>query len=335
MIEHKEFFIRMCELEKVTTRELQMLTGKSKSVVYEWLDYSNYKTLPNYQAMSKIICRLGISMDELVKCKCSKLVDYNEYRTYQDYIKGDDSNQRLELDILDNPNSKYILHCYINDYLALRELIDNYLMDLNVDMEKLGRLCEYIKPVVLSDVEYAFDDFGGGALYYLNSANIIDYKDRTELFIDRIENDPEYELHCNHELIFPDIDDVLLLMSEEDINLIRKYLLITTEKERNYLMDSYCNLIEYNPDFDKDKKILKVLQKNNTVSNFSLYEVVKYVVTLKTVKLSDIQRRFNIGFGTAYEIMMRLEEEEIVSRKVDGEDRRVLMSIEEFKEKWN
>lgn len=36
-----------------------------------------------------------------------------------------------------------------------------------------------------------------------------------------------------------------------------------------------------------------------------------------------------------YEIMMRLEEEEIISHKVDGEDRRVLMSIKEFEERWN
>lgn len=35
------------------------------------------------------------------------------------------------------------------------------------------------------------------------------------------------------------------------------------------------------------------------------------------------------------EIMMRLEEEEIISHKVDGEDRRVLMSIKEFEERWN
>jgi predicted DNA-binding transcriptional regulator AlpA len=55
MIRLKDFFIRMCEMENLTAQELQNLTGKSKSVVYEWLNYSNISSFPSYKSLSKIV----------------------------------------------------------------------------------------------------------------------------------------------------------------------------------------------------------------------------------------------------------------------------------------
>ena len=331
MIKQKDFFIRMCQMENVSIKELQELTGKSKSVVYEWLNYSNINCFPSYESLAKIICRLGITFDDFLKCRCDKLVDYNNYRTYKNYIIGDILNLKLSDDILNEPNCEYILNCYIHDYFSLTEMIDDYLLGLNVDMNKLESLCDHIKPCVQSDVEYALDDFGGGALYLLNSSNIHDYKDRTELFMDRLENDPEYKFSCNHRLIFPDINDILLKKSEEDTSLIRKYLLIITEKERNALIESYVNLVSENKHFDKNKKLFKILYKNNCYSNQLFAEVAKYVVTLKRVSIIEIQKQFKLPFSIAILIMNKLEEKNVVSIKNEGITRTVLMSLEDLK----
>ena len=233
--------------------------------------------------------------------------------------------------ILNEPNCEYILNCYIYDYFSLRGMINDFLLDLNVDINEFDRLCDHIKPYVQSDVEYVFDDFGGGALYLLNSSNINDYKDRTELFIERLENDPEYELSCNHRLIFPDINGVLLKKSEEDTSLLKKYLLIITEQECKVLMESYVNLFNENKDFDKDKKLYKILYRNQSFSKQLFDEVAKYVVTLERVSTIDIQKQFKLPFSIAILIMNSLEEKKVVSPKGEGMKRTVLMSLEELK----
>lgn len=321
----------MCQMENVSIKELQELTGKSKSVVYEWLNYSNKNCLPSYESIAKIICRLGITFDDFLKCRCDKLVDYENYRTYNNYIVGDILNLKLSDDILEDSNCEYILNCYIYDYFSLKSMIDDYLFGLNVDMNEFDSLCKHIKPCVLSDVEYVFDDFGGGALYLLNSGNILDYKDRTELFMDRVENDPEYEFSCNHGVIFPDINDILLRKSVEDTSLLKKYLLIISEKECNALRKSYVKLVNENKDFDKDKKLFKILYKNNTFSNQLFIEVCKYVVTLKSVSIIQIQKQFSLPFNISIAIINKLEEKNVISVKSEGITRTVLMSLEDLK----
>ena len=54
MNDRKDFFIRMCEAENVSVNELIKLTGKSKSVVYDWLDYSKTNVLPGNEVLIKI-----------------------------------------------------------------------------------------------------------------------------------------------------------------------------------------------------------------------------------------------------------------------------------------
>ena len=73
MIKHKDFLIRMCDVENVNASDLMALTGKSKTVVYEWLNYSNLTNFPTNDSLSKIICRLGITIDDFLKCKSDKL----------------------------------------------------------------------------------------------------------------------------------------------------------------------------------------------------------------------------------------------------------------------
>ena len=102
MFQQKDFFIRMCEMEKLTALELQKLTKKSKSVVYEWLNYSNVNSYPSYESLSKIVCRLGISIDDLLKTK-------NYYIVFNDI-----SLLHLEHNCF---RLRYLLH--VNFHLAL------------------------------------------------------------------------------------------------------------------------------------------------------------------------------------------------------------------------
>ena len=82
MKDFKNFFIRMCDLEGVSPKELQEITGKSKSVVYEWLNYDNKTSLPTKETLLKVLFRLGLTMDDYINCRSDKLVDSSLYRTY-------------------------------------------------------------------------------------------------------------------------------------------------------------------------------------------------------------------------------------------------------------
>ncbi|HDR4569041.1 DNA translocase FtsK [Bacillus paranthracis] len=56
-------------------------------------------------------------------------------------------------------------------------------------------------------------------------------------------------------------------------------------------------------------------------------EAKQFIVTLKVVKVTDLQRKFRIGYVAAAKIMERLEDECIVGRYVHGEGRKVLRNI--------
>jgi ribosomal protein S25 len=318
---------------------------------------------PSYESLSKIVCRLGITIDDLLKCKSNKLVDYQNYRTYKDYIIGDSLNYQLSESILENPNFKYILNCYINDCNQLRLMIDNYILGNSIDFNELDMLCEHIKPIVISDVEYACDDFGGGAMYHLNSRNIEDYKDRTELFIDRVDNDDDYALTCEHKILFPNIDDILLTIADEDINVLRKHILFIEESELTVLMRKYLEHSICNSHYDKKHIIFKLLYNRDCKvgdiigdsSNASYHkllekyqekqrivedtrnklfiEVAKYVVSLETISIIQLQKEFSISFNVASEMIKRLENKNVISTLSDGSPRRVLMNMTDLIDK--
>lgn len=264
----KDFLIAMCEVENIKAKELQQLTGKSQSVVYEWLNSSNITNFPTYESLSKILCRLGLTMDEFLKCKSDKLVDYSKFRTYNNYLcsKNVDefslSEKRITFSrtVMEALNYENILNCYINDCLELKKMITLYLKGIKVDTDKFDLLCNNIKPFVISDIEF-FDEVGGVG-YYLNSSNIYDFKIRTEAYKERVEDDPDYALECNHKIIFPDADYFALTVATENLKVLEKYLLILDEKEKNSLMYSYLICIYNKGDFDKNNSIFKFLYRN-------------------------------------------------------------------------
>ena len=114
----------MLEVENVTPKDLQEVTGKSKSVVYDWLDCSNSTHFPSNEALIKILCRLGLSLDEFIRCESDKLPKDNLYRTYKEYIMGSINNKWLSTSLLDNNNYEEILNCFINDVIRVEEMLD-------------------------------------------------------------------------------------------------------------------------------------------------------------------------------------------------------------------
>ena len=350
MYKQKEFFIRMCEMENLTAQELQKITNKSKSVVYEWLNYSNVNSFPSYDCLSKIVCRLGVSIDDLLKCKSDKLIDYMNYRRYSLYITGSIFQPQISEEILENPEYINILGCYVNDCNILRVMLNNYLSDSRIDVDELDILCEHIKPLFVSDVEYALDDFGGGAFYHLNSKNIEDFKNRTELFNDRVENDEGYALSCKHQVYFPNINKILLKIAEENIDLLKKHLLFLDEYERTMLMKDYLEIATIKSDYDKNLIIFKLLYSNKyPIENIFDQEllrkynenqekvengrdklfvkIAKYVVSLTNISTIELQKEFNISFSVASEMIKRLENKNVISSLSISSPRKVLMSI--------
>jgi len=280
MIRYKDFFIRMCEAEEVSAHELQELTGKSKTVVYGWLNYSNVVNIPSYDSLSKIICRLGITIDDFIKCKSDKLVDYTSYRSYKEYIRGNLDNQYFIESILDTPNYEYILNCFLTDCIKLKSMITEYLNGIEIDIKEFNNLCNHIKPCYYSEV-MLIDDIGDAILGYLDSNSLLEFKYRNEVYKERIDDDPEYKENCIHEIYVPSANYILLHISNKNVDPMKRYLRIINDTEKNKLMSDYLKYSINNKKFDKKRKIFKLLNKNNC--------------ELKYCKEQDINKLYNNG----------------------------------------
>ena len=262
MNKYKDFLIRMCDVENLTIKELQKLTGKSQSVVYEWLNYNNVSSFPSYDSLSKILCRLGITLDDFIKCKSNRLVDYTHYRTYRDYIVGQYDNQYFSKTILDDQNYKFVLNCYIDDCFRLKSLVNDYLNGIEIDMDEFDMLCENINPSYVSDAVF-FDEFTDSVIDYLYSPTLPDYKMRKEYYDELVENDPEFSINKEHEVYIPSANSLVLFEASEDISILKKYILLLNKTEKKILMEHYVSKCMHEPDYDKNKRIAKFLVKNN------------------------------------------------------------------------
>lgn len=262
MIKYKDFLIRMCEVENLTIKELQKLTGKSQSVVYEWLNYNNVSSFPSYDSLSKILCRLGITLDNFIKCKSNRLVDYTHYRTYSDYIVGHYDNQYFSKTILDDQNRKFILNCYIDDCFRLKSLVNDYLNGIEINIDEFDILCENINPSYVSDAVF-FDEFTDLIIDYLCSPTLPDYKMRKEYYDELVENDPEFATNKEHEIYIPSANYLVLYEASDDISILKKYILLLNKTEKKVLMENYISKCMFEPDYDKNKRIAKFLVKNN------------------------------------------------------------------------
>ena len=260
MNDRKEFFIRMCEVENVTVDELIKLTGKSKTVVYDWLDYSKENVLPGNEALSIILCRLGITLDEYLRCKSDKLPSYDEYRVYKNSLGGEFVNTYFMQSILDNPNYDCILNCFINDVNSVKSMLEDYLNGNEIDLNKFDMLCDNLHPTYWSDA--AYEDEGDGIIGTLNASNLEDYKERYNRVKMSMEEDLDEEDYFKLDLFFPNADYLALTVADnKSMDIFKRYVYILNENELKDLEKHYYIMAEHEPSFDKSKKILKYIEK--------------------------------------------------------------------------
>ena len=273
MIKYKDFLLRLCEVEKVSIKELQEITNKSKTVVYEWFNFQNKTSFPRFEELSKILCRLGVTIDEFIRCKSSKVLDYQLYRSYNEYIRGSFTSQYISESILENENYYEILNSYVEDCYDLRAIINDFLEGIEIDKEEFEKLSKLIGPVYFSDVTF-LDDYSDGVTGYLSYGGLIDFKMRNDLFKELIEDDEEEKDAHEHGIFFPSASCVIFKAASKKLRILRKYLSILNNIEKNALMETYIRMYLEDNSFDSEKRIFKFLVSNDCTLNYVRNETI-------------------------------------------------------------
>lgn len=264
MLRYKDFFIKMCDIEGVSPKELQEITGKSKSVVYEWLDYSKPSSLPTKEALLKVLARLGLTMDDYINCESEKLAGDSSnvlYRTYDEYMIGDELGMSITELILTANNYEYILNCFLDDCVSFKTMLEDYLNGTLIDLEKFDVICKHLKPQFYSDAVF-IDECTETAFGFFDARMLEEYKLRTELFNELAEDDPEYTINHFHQVCLPHADNIVLHVAKTNLDFVKRFLLVLNEDEKNNFLESYFNYYMREINFDINKKILKLLIKN-------------------------------------------------------------------------
>ena len=264
MLRYKDFFIKMCDIEGVSPKELQEITGKSKSVVYEWLDYSKPSSLPTKEILLKVLARLGLTMDDYINCESEKLAGDSSnvlYRTYDEYMIGDELGMSITESILTANNYEYILNCFLDDCISFKTMLEDYLNGTLIDLEKFDVICKHLKPQFYSDAVF-IDEVTETAFGFFAASMLEEYKLRTELFNELAEDDPEYTINNSHQVWLPHADYIVLHVAKTNLDFVKRFLLVLNEDEKNNFLKSYFNYYMREINFDINKKILKLLIKN-------------------------------------------------------------------------
>ena len=212
MFKYKDFFIKMCDVEGVSPKELQEITGKSKSVVYEWLNYFNVTSLPSKEDLLKVLARLGLNMDDYINCKSDKLAGDETnvlYRTYDQHMIGDEFGLYITESVLTANNYEYILDCFLDDCISFKSMLEDYLNGIEIDLEEFDVICKHLKPQYWSDAVF-IDEFTDAAVGFFDSSMLEEYKLRTELYNELVEDDPEYATTHSHDVWLPRADYFVL-----------------------------------------------------------------------------------------------------------------------------
>lgn len=264
MLRYKDFFIKMCDIEGVSPKELQEITGKSKSVVYEWLDYSKPSSLPTKETLLKVLARLGLTMDDYINCESEKLAGDSSnvlYRTYDEYMIGDEFGMSITESILTANNYEYILNCFLDDCVSFKTMLEDYLNGTSIDLEEFDVICKHLKPQFCSDAVF-IDELTEIAVGFFDASMLEEYKLRTELFNELAEDDPEYTINHFHHVWLPRADYIMLHVAKTNLDFVKRFLFVLNENEKNNFLEAYFDYYMRETNFDINKKILKLLIKN-------------------------------------------------------------------------
>lgn len=284
MRKYKDFFIRMCDVEGVTPKELQEITGKSKSVVYEWLNYFYESSLPTKEALLKVLFRLGLTMDDYINCKSEKLVSKSLYRTYDEHMVGDEFGLYIIESVLTASNYEYILDCFLDDCVSFKAMLEDYLKGNEINLEEFDLICKHLKPQYWSDAVF-IDELTDAAVGFFSSSMLEEYKLRTALYNELVEDDPDYAKDHDHDVWLPRADYFVLHVSKTNLNVVKRYLSVLNEIEKKKFLEVYFNYYMKETNFDVNKKILKLLIKSgcklSEKADFELKELYNKIISNK------------------------------------------------------
>lgn len=258
---YKDFLASMCDIENVSVKELMQITGKSRPVVYSWLNLSKGECFPTIETLGKILFRLGISFDDFINCHYPIYDNGQSARTYFLYIYGSSDDKHIGRDLLELPNADKVITTYLDDRKHLNKMINYYLNGVNIDLERFDLLCKALMPYVVTSVITSADQ----TVFPLISLTLYDYK----LGLDTIkETEEEYGDDITdfdtpmHQLYYPQANDVILLAAQNGIKVLNDYLSIADESDKRLLLQSYLEIRSNNLDYDKKNKIFKKLIQN-------------------------------------------------------------------------
>lgn len=266
MQQYKLFLIKLCELENITKKDIMEITGKSQSVVYNWMNLSE-PDFPPFESLIKILYRLGMSLDDFIKDRhpVYLLPGYDNeksVRSYYNYIYGTYEHSYIDIDILDSSNAEEAIQTYLFDRMYLNNMVNDHVNGVKIDMQRFESLCRAIKPYVVTEIV----DEGEWTVYNLNAQTLRKYKWGAdyikEMQADREEGGLDFDMP-HHKIYFPDANYVILLAAQKNIDLLRDYLQIANESEKHILLPCYMKICAQISNYDKKNKILKKLIENN------------------------------------------------------------------------
>ena len=262
MQNYKLFLINVCNIDNITIQELMEITGKSKSVVYSWLNLSK-PDFPTIDSLGKILFRMGISLEDFINYRHPVYDNGKFARTYGDYISGYWDESYIQSDILELPNADEVISTYLHDRSALNNMIQDYVNGLEIDMERFELLCKELRPMFASDDSVISE--AGVCIDNLNRDTLKSYKYGLEILKEAKEDnegDPNYE-PPEHYMFYPDANYVILLAAEKNPSFINEYLTIIDDIDKRFLLEDYMRICEENPDYDKKNRIIKRLVESD------------------------------------------------------------------------
>lgn len=249
MYESKLFLSKLLALEGVSVEELMALTGRSRSVVYEWLNLADKESFPPFASLEKILCRLGITLDDLFACHHPLYGDGSAARRYGQYTVGAYENAAITEALLEENDADAIVSTYLNDRRRFAELLTEARSG-EVDTEEFDLYAEALKPVLVTEL--------GGELpqaCYLNSATLPKYRLGCQTLVENGE-EPEND---EHYVAYPDPSAVILLASRHDVRHLDAYLHLADEKEKSRILACYIELRGKKEKLDRKNRLLRSL----------------------------------------------------------------------------
>lgn len=255
---YKSFLDKVCDIEGVSIPELMEITGKSQSVVYNWLSPSRPDCFPGIESLGKILFRLGLSFDDFIQCRHPIYDDGATFRTYYLYVSDPSGARYINPEILDLPDADRVIKAYLLDRQRLSAMIDDYACGREIDRDRFDLLCKALAPTVFSETV----EFDVPEEFELCSHALERYKlglDSLGEYKAECEKDGVPPVDYKHVILFPDADCFILLAADKGIRCLKEYLSIIGEHEKRFLLLNYMTLCSDRVGFDKKKKIMKML----------------------------------------------------------------------------